>query len=247
MSSQVDFVAALLDADQAVPAGLVNPDASPATKRFDVYRNNVAVSLTEALEAVFPVVRKLVGDEFFTAMAGVYLRLHPPASPMMMHYGAQMPQFLRRFPPAKTVPYLSDIARVELALRRAYHAADDAPLAGDALSAIAPGALMLARFGFASAVTVVTSTHPIHDIYRANTDPDAPPPGQVGQGGQAVLVSRAGFDPQVHGLNVATASFIEALMARKTLGEVVAFASDDLDIGATFGLLLGQGALTELT
>lgn len=243
ITDQKSFVDALLDPDQPVPRGLVNPDAAPASKRFDVYRNNVAVSLTEALEAAFPVVRKLVGDEFFKAMAGVYLRLHPPKSPLMMYYGAEMPQFLRRFAPAKSLPYLSDIARVELALRRAYHATDETPLAADKLSSIAPEALMSVRFGFADAVTLVTSTHPIYDIYRSNTDPDAPKPGRTAQG---VLFCRTGFDPQVHGLDRQTAEFIKSLIAGKTLGEATAFADDALDIGKTFGLLLGQGALTGL-
>ena len=63
--SQTTFQAAMLDPAAPVPTGLVNPDGAAASKRFDVYRNNVAVSLSDALEAAFPVVRKLVGDEFF--------------------------------------------------------------------------------------------------------------------------------------------------------------------------------------
>ena len=68
------------------------------------------IGLTEALEAAFPVVRKLVGDEFFRAMAGVYLRTHPPKTPLMMFYGEAMPQFLSRFGPTKKFGYLPDIA-----------------------------------------------------------------------------------------------------------------------------------------
>ena len=81
------FARALLDPEAEVPWGLTDPEGRPAPKRFSVYRNNVASSLTRALEAAFPTVRKLVGDEFFAAMAGVFLRAHPPQSRMLMLYG----------------------------------------------------------------------------------------------------------------------------------------------------------------
>ena len=97
--TQTAFRKGLLDPGLPAPEGLQNPDGAQATKRFDVYRNNVAVSLSDALEAAFPVVRKLVGDEFFRAMAGVYLRKFPPSSPLMMFYGEHLPQFLKRFEP----------------------------------------------------------------------------------------------------------------------------------------------------
>ncbi|MFT7145371.1 MAG: hypothetical protein ACJASZ_000237, partial [Yoonia sp.] len=155
--AQAAFQAAILDPAAAVPDGVINPDGAPAKKRFDVYRNNVAVSLSDALEAAFPVVRKLVGDDFFRAMAGVYLRKHPPKSPLMMFYGDAMPQFLERFSPAKSIPYLPDIARLELALCHAYHAADATPVDAQALAALTPEALMGAKLRIAPATQTVTS------------------------------------------------------------------------------------------
>ena len=107
ITTQSDFRAALLDPSCPAPDGVQNPDGVPATKRFDVYRNNVAVSLTDALETAFPVVNKLVGTDFFRAMAGVYLRAHPPSSPVMMFYGDEMPDFLAGFGPAQSVPKIT--------------------------------------------------------------------------------------------------------------------------------------------
>ena len=92
------FVSALFAPDAPVPEGLSDPEGRPAGKRFDVYRNNVAVSLTEALLTAFPVVAKLLGDANFRSVAGVYLRQHPPQSPLLMFYGEEMPGFLEAFP-----------------------------------------------------------------------------------------------------------------------------------------------------
>jgi len=156
ITTQTQFRTALLDPSAPAPDGLQNPDGVAATKRFDVYRNNVAVSLSDALETAFPVVRKLVGDDFFRATAGVYLRAHPPTSPVMMFYGEEMPAFLDGFEPAKTVPYLPDMARLELALRHSYHAADSTPIAADALGQIAPDALPNVTFTFAPSVHLIS-------------------------------------------------------------------------------------------
>jgi hypothetical protein len=125
--SQQEFRTALLDPEHPVPSGLTDPQGRPAGRRFNVYRNNVSVSLTEALRQAFPVVQKLVGEEFFTAMAQEHLRAHPPASPLMMFYGEAMPAFLSAFPPVAHLPYLADVARLELALRASYHAPDAVP------------------------------------------------------------------------------------------------------------------------
>ena len=241
--TQRQFRDAILDPSAAVPEGIVNPDGAPASKRFDVYRNNVAVSLSDALEAAFPVVLKLVGDEFFRAMAGVYLRKHPPKSPLMMFYGDAMPQFLGRFQPTKHIQYLPDIARIELALRKSYHAADADPVAPDALAALAPDALMGTKLRLAPAIQTVASDYPIAAIYRANTDPDAPKPVMQPE---AVLITRAGFDPQIHTINAAAVTCIAALQKGQSLGQAMATADDSLDLGAVLGLLLAHNAITEI-
>lgn len=241
--SQASFTATMLDPAAIVPEGLVNPDGTTASKRFDVYRNNVAVSLSDALEAAFPVVRKLVGDAFFRAMAGVYLRKHPPTSPLMMFYGEAMPQFLSRFQPAQSLPYLPDIARVELAMRHAYHAEDAAPVDAQALAALAPDALMSTRLQIAPAVQTVVSNYPIHAIYLANTQLDAPKPVMQAE---SLLITRAGFDPQIHLINAAGAGCIAALQDGAPLGQAMAAADETLDLGAVLGLLLAQGAVTEI-
>ncbi|MEO1641202.1 MAG: DNA-binding domain-containing protein [Pseudomonadota bacterium] len=241
--TQAQFRTAMLDPDAAVPQGIVNPDGQTASKRFNVYRNNVAVSLTEALEAAFPVVRKLVGDDFFRAMAGVYLRTHPPRSPLMMFYGEAMPQFLRRFPPAKSVPYLPDIALIELRLRQSYHAEDATPIDPQALATLDPDALMRARLTIAPSVWVVSSDYAVHGIYQFNTRADAPTPAKVTE---AVLITRPGFDPQLHKIDQTAADAIRALQDGKTLGEALALADDTLELGAVLGLLLGQGAITQI-
>jgi hypothetical protein len=240
--SQADFRAAILDPARPAPEGLTDPAARPAGKRFSVYRNNVAVSLTEALEAAFPVVRKIVGDEFFHAMAGVYLRAHQPSSPVLSRYGAEMPGFLAAFGPVAHLGYLPDVARLEIARRTAYHAADARAVGPEALQSGAD--LMIARMALAPALTVIRSRWPLFGIWRANTEDGAPKPGRDPED---VLVTRPEFDPRVALLPPGGADFIAALIAGETLGTAILAAGKGFEPGATVGALLAGGAITDIS
>lgn len=244
--SQTEFRGALLEPDRARPLGLVDDKGRAAGARFDVYRNNVASSLTEALEAGFPAIEKLLGAENFHAIAGVFLRQAPPASPLMMHYGVGFPEFLASFEPLQHLGYLGDVARLELALRRAYHAEDATPIAPDALGSLPPERLGDVVMTFAPAVELLRSAWPIQSILAFNLN-DGPKPAAVAQD---VLITRADFDPAPDVLPAGGHTAMTVLMAGQTLGEAVAQATEDaaeFDLGALLAVLLQGNAITSLT
>ena len=122
--------------DGVVPEGVTAQAPSETEQRFAVYRNNVAHSLIQALRSRFPTIEALVGAEFFAAMARVFAAHHPPAGPVLAEWGDGFADFLTRFPPVAKLPYLPDVARVEFARGRAYHAADCAPIDPETLQSI---------------------------------------------------------------------------------------------------------------
>ena len=234
------LIPALLDPEAAVPAGLVDTDGRAAGKRFDVYRNNVVVSLSEALAAGFPVIEKLVGPQFFAAMAGVFVRAEPPRSPVLTMYGATFPAFLETFPPVAHLPYLADTARLEYALREAYHAADAAPVAPERFQ---DPRLLEARLTLAPATRLVASRYPVHAIWRANTEPGAPP---ASGGAQAVLVTRPDWDPKPVVVPHAAGQFVAHLLDGYNFQEALEAAGETLDLAALLTLLIDNKSITRI-
>lgn len=240
--SQHSFSQALLAPDLPIPEGLTDGQGAPAGKRFAVYRNNVTVSLIDALEAGFPVVAKLIGAENFRNIAREYLRSEPPVSPLMMLYGAGFPAFLTSFPPLAKYAYLPDVARLEYALRESYHAADHTPVAPEALGQIAPDALSQLRFTLAPSLRLLASPWPVHALWFYNTQDGAPKPVAAAQ---SVLITRIGYDPTPHLLPDGAAAFISALQAGQSLGDA-AESAPDFDLSATLGLLLSTESIVKL-
>ena len=242
--SQTAFHTALLDPARAVPDGLSDGLGQPAGSRFSVYRNNVAVSLTEALELSFPAVVKLLGEKNFKGLAGIFLRQHPPETPIMMQYGAAFPDFLARFEPLAHIGYLPDVARLEQAVRVSYHAADADPIDPGTLQALPPERLATARLELSPALQLVRSPWPIHQIWAYNLEEAAPKPTG---GAQDVLILRPEFDPELFPISPGAASFIVALMRDNTLedaAETAASAEDNFDLSDCLGLLISGQAIT---
>lgn len=244
--NQAAFTRAMMDAGQAVPAGLIDQDAAPAGRRFAVYRNNVAVSLTEALHSGFPVITKLLGKANMDGLAGLFLRAHPPSSPLMMHYGAAFPAFLDGMSQLSHLGYLGDVARLELALRHAYHAADADPIAAEVLAAQSEDDLLAARLHFAPAMQILRSDWPVQSIWRFNTEDTAPKPKG---GAEIVLITRPDFDPIPQVLSPSEAAWIEALIQGASIGEALDSArrkTATFDLSAPLTLLLQGGAIIGL-
>jgi hypothetical protein len=239
---QRDFAAALLDADRPAPPGLVGPDGEPSARRFAVYRNNVVVSLIEALKDAFPAVLRIVGEDFFRAMARAYAVREPPTSPILLDYGAGFPDFVVGFEPAAELPYLRDVARIERAWREAYHAGEAEPLGPAAFVAIAPDELPRLRLVLHPSLHLVRSRYPAVTIWRMNVDDGVPAPVDLDAGGEDALIVRPQAEVEVRHVPEGGAEFIEALANGLS---VVAAAETAIDADSRFNLSVNLSGLLQ--
>ena len=242
--TQTRFAEALADRHVPVPEGLTAWNGPRPERRFGVYRNNVFWGLTEALKSRFPATAAIVGDAFFTAMAGGYIRREPPRSPLLLTYGDRFADFVEHFEPAAGLPYLPDVIRLEAARSHAYHAADCKPLDAGGLASIKPERLPSLTFRPHPSLSVLRSAHPVVTIWAMNAD-EMPLSPIVDWQGEDAIVVRPHMTVHVHRLGPGGAVFIRALGEGFTLGEAVetALAADHgFDLTTNLAGALQSGA-----
>lgn len=221
----------------------------PFERRLDVYRNNIHASLIDALASAFPVVVRLVGVEFFRAMGREFLREHMPKLGTLIGFGGAMPDFLDEFGPVSGLPYLGDVARLELAWLASYHAADDAPIGTDELSVIPPEEMPDLRFDLHAAVQTVSSSFPIWSIWQANRGEEKPGAIDLSAGGETVLLLRAELVVEAHNITQGIAVFVGEIDQGMPLGVAVERAqqaSSAFDLTQALHLLLTGGAFSRV-
>jgi hypothetical protein len=232
-------------ASGALPPGLTATAPDEAARRFAVYRNTVAVGLADALAKRFAVIERLVGSEFFRAMARVYLQDNRPRSPVLLDWGDSFPAFLAGFPPLAAYPYMADVARIELARGRAYHAADEAPLTPDQLVAAAASPAT-ARLGLHPSVQLLHLSHPAVSIWAANQPGGLPVPAAAGPEVALILRDRS-FGVPVTALGAGDAALVGALLQGHPLlvaAECASFAEPAHDPQPLLIRLMQAGAVT---
>lgn len=246
-ATQSAFAAGLLNAAPP-PAGVTAWNSPSPSRRYAVYRNNVAASLTGALAARFPAAERIVGAAFFRAMAGVFIRLHPPRSPLLLAYGDDFPDFAAAFEPAREIAYLADVMRIEAARTRAYHAADATPLDPQALAGIEPdrlGGLVLVSH---PSLSVVSSPHPAVTIWAMNAGETRIAPIADWRGEDALVV-RPRMTVAVVPLPPAGVPFFRHLARGYTLAEAACAAMEAdaaFDLSKNLAILLRTGAFTTI-
>jgi hypothetical protein len=248
------FAGALFDPQHSVPAGLHTWNGSDPDARLAVYRNNVVSSLVDALVDTFPVVQQLVGPEFFRAMAAVFVRQSPPRSRVLAHYGQAFPSFIAAFEPAQGLPYLADVARLEVARVAAYHAADADPVS-DGMASLAlssgdrMGELQLVlhpSVGTLESPYAVVTLWAAHQAESSTEGDIAPVDVDVPE---SALILRSGLDALVLPAAAGEVAFVEAVRSDLNLGEAAARALavvPNFDLTATLSHLLTHGALSSI-
>lgn len=242
----LQFATALLDADRAVPGALTAHTSREPVKRFAVYRNNVVAGLVNALRARFPATERIVGKEFFFAMARLFVAAHPPRSKILSEYGDDLPGFIAAFAPASELRYLPDVTRLEAARTRAYHAADVVPVARDELAAIDPAQLGALRVMLHPSLQIVRSRHPVVTIWAMNSGEMPLGPVDERQAEDA-LILRPAYEVGVRHLPQGGAAFLLALSDGATLSaaaEAALAETADFNLAANLAGLIGSGTMT---
>ena len=233
------FAAPLLDPHREIPLDVQHRKP----KRYAVYRNNVTIALVRAMEANFPAIRRLLGEENFFGFAREFVQVHPPQLPLMFMYGDKFPDFLEGRTELTEFPYLGDVARLEQICRLAYHEADSPSLAAGDISNLDPEQLGLMVLKPHPALAFLQSLYSVNSILVANkenevahVDPTQP---------EWVVVTRPAFTVETRSVPEATFVFLQKLSGGEAFGSAAesAFALDPaFDLASGISTMMNSGA-----
>src|SRR6267142_1196042 len=137
---QMRFDDALFDAapDAAAPWILGCDNGADSRARLAIYRNNLREGFRKALALEFPVIERLVGEDYFRQLALSFLAEHPSRAGDLHPIGEPFAQFLHSRFEGTPYAYLSDVATLEWAYQQSLVAADAPPFDVATLREIPP-------------------------------------------------------------------------------------------------------------
>lgn len=228
--------------ERAELVALVAGDTIPAASRLDVYRHHIRHSLAAALATTFSTVQTLVDEGFFGGLAGAFVEQSMPTQPVLSEYGASLPDFIAGYEPARDLPYLSDVARLDWALNCAFLAPHVAGLGASDLAAIEADRLPSMSLSLTPGTALITSRFPLGRIWLASQPDVDGEPVDLESGGARLLILRRPDEAAFVEMSRAEAAFVTGLIDGSPIeaaAEMAFHADSAFDLSTVFGRLLG--------
>ncbi len=204
-------------------SALFNVGNIPLPERLKVYRNNIVGGLTDTLLISFPLVKKLVGEAFFKELARAFIPQNPPNEGCLNTYGQGLNTFIKTFKPAQSLPYLSDVARFEIALTNSYYAPDDKALTIEDLSKILPEDLSNMPLQLRKSTELLSSSYPLNAIreFCLREDQNNDEQLDLDQSGAPLMIYRPALEVLVVTLNKDEFEMLQNLENNPNLGSAL--------------------------
>lgn len=210
---------------QIVSSSYLPRDGFKGEDLIQVYRNNYALSLTEALGATYGAVKRLVGEDFFSYIAKQFIQKYPLSSSYLNDFGDEFADFIAGHELCQTLPYLSCVARLERCYEKAYHAAEKPQYDLRQISNLA-GAEDF-HIDIHPAVQLMQSKYPVMDIWLMDETSAVP---QLEQNPQIVIIYRSEYKVQVELLEESEFQLIGQIMKHKSIQESLEVVDDTFDL-----------------
>lgn len=243
---QQQFADGLLDPAADDVLSIFEGNRKLAARRFSVYRGNLSGHWDKTLGAAYPVIRQLVGEEFFFPLCRAYGRAYPSTCGDLNLFGDGFAGFLARFEPVAGYPYFEDVARLEWALHRAYYAEDDFPIPISELAELDAAALDALVPRLRASAELLSFSWDVVEVWlshkeRGGRDFSGARPGQF-----HALVFRPQWHADFRPLGTGEFFALRAVQNGLTLGQALEIAIERepaIDVEALVGSWIRDGVL----
>ena len=228
----------------AVAAKRPPRDMPPA---FAVYRNTWLKGLLDALDAGYPTVAMILGEEAFRAVAIEFARDHPPDTPVLALYGDDFPDFLAVHGAGREIPYLRDVAALDRLWMECFFAPDAPTLRPQDYAYLRPAEMLGLRPRLHPAARIARFETPAVTIWQAHRTEGEFEEIEPEWRAERALVSRGDTAVTVTLLDEATYKILMEIRSGQTLGLAIAAAADAYsgsDLAGAVATIIASGALT---
>lgn len=197
-----------------------------------VYQHNVISNLTNALFETYPLIAKLVGEDFFRMAAKEYIARYPSCSGNLHDYGEYFGDFLADYSPSKHLVYLNEIAQFEWACHLVFFSANPTPFNSQLLETIQSDQYDQLYFSLHPASRLMKCRYPIFriiDLCKGEMDETI----DLNEGGVCLLIIRRDLEISLMPLTTAEFIFLTAIQDNQSLSESL---QKTLDVDTTFQL-----------
>jgi hypothetical protein len=215
--------------------------------RLQIYKDNVLLTLCDNLKSKYPIICRIVDEQFFNYAANEYVKVYKPISSNIDEYGEHFYKFISEFTPTKQMFYLSDVAKLEWAIHTAYFAADVEKIDPTALAKATHQQLENLRFSLHPSATIISSVYAIDKIWHIAQNEFKDNDIDINSGGANLLVVRPEYKAEVHILENGEAEFLTALQSKETLYNAFEKAiakNNKFDIGSAIQKFTLNGTFT---
>jgi len=224
------------------------PPQGHCRERLEVYINGYPARVQEAIEESFPAVTHVIGHRATHELVERYVHSLARHSYNVNDVGAELPDLLRSDTLAEQFPFLPDLAQLEWAITRAFHAHDQPPLDLQRLANWTDEQWQHAVLRFQPSVAVVCSPWPIRELWEARDTPIEAIDIDLRDRPDQVLAYRVGYGVRCESIRRDQALVLGALLTGHALGEVIgANGGDPTSVSVWFARWVQAGLITDCT
>lgn len=220
-------------------------------RRLAIYRNNTVEGFLKTLQATFPTLVRLAGEDWFRQVGRQYMHRHPSRSGNIHYIGEHFATFLEAQLARSSYEYFADVARLEWAYQEVLVAADPATLELSALALVPPAEYGALTFSTHPALRLVHSRFPVLAIWQAN-QPNAAGEERISldSGSSSVLLIRREDHVELRELPAAEFALLAALSRGESLEQAAECAVETdpgVALDAALGRIVSLGTLVDFT
>jgi hypothetical protein len=245
---QRSFMEGVLRENSAVITRMIRGNGLAPARRIGIYCNNAREGFLKAMQATFPVLLRLSGEDWFRQTALRYMQPHPSRSGNIHYIGERFASFLEVQLIDSPYFYFADVARLEWAYQEVLVAADHPELDVGSLAEISPDDYEALKFTTHPALRLVASRFPVLAIWKANQPGSEATMIDLARGACHVLIIRREDHVELRELPPDRFALLRAFVERKTFRDAAAevLAVDpDLDLAAALASIVQLRTLVD--